>query len=117
MVAEGLGVDVVHHAEVVDVLQEHRGLGYVDQRRPLGSQNCCQVGQRLADLRLDAGQQNSIGRTQLARDDEPLAGSNDGRVVGDCLGSPAQLKDCPQPQLRLALGLLIANPAPWRPSL
>jgi hypothetical protein len=28
-----------------------------------------------------------------------------------------QLKDCPQPQVRCALGLLIEKPAPWRPSL
>ena len=29
----------------------------------------------------------------------------------------AQLKDLPQPQVRWAFGLLMANPAPWRPSL
>jgi hypothetical protein len=28
-----------------------------------------------------------------------------------------QLKDWPQPQLRVAFGLLMLNPAPWSPSL
>jgi hypothetical protein len=28
-----------------------------------------------------------------------------------------QEKDWPQPQLRVAFGFWIANPAPWRPSL
>ncbi len=32
-------------------------------------------------------------------------------------GGRAQENDCPQPQLRSALGFVTANPAPWRPSL
>ena len=33
------------------------------------------------------------------------------------LAAERQLKDLPQPQLRCAFGLSMANPAPWRPSL
>jgi hypothetical protein len=32
-------------------------------------------------------------------------------------GGRVQENDCPQPQLRSALGFVTANPAPWRPSL
>jgi hypothetical protein len=42
--------------------------------------------------------------------------------LGDAIGHLRAPKrdyenDCPQPQVRWALGLLIVNPAPWRPSL
>ena len=42
---------------------------------------------------------------------------NAGRSTRPQLASAAQVKDLPQPQVRWALGLSMANPAPWRPSL
>ncbi len=45
-------------------------------------------------------------------------GNVDGPAVNDEVeGGRTQLKLCPQPQVRVAFGLLMENPAPWRPSL
>jgi hypothetical protein len=70
----------------------------------------------------DIGSLPSRARSPRAIKRNQLVGQLIGNVVSRSRVTPppyeqAYENDWPQPQLRSAFGLLIANPAPWRPSL
>src|SRR3990170_1752564 len=82
MVAKELHVDLVH-ARVVpsEVAEEDRGLGDVGERGALAGEEIGQVGDRLAQLGLEAAAHElAVDDPDLTGDDEPPARPDDGGV-------------------------------------
>ena len=76
MGAERLGVHGVHRREVAKVGHEHHRLRDAVQRCAGTLQQCPRIGESLAGLCLDAGNQRSVRHPQLTRDDKPVSGSD-----------------------------------------
>src|SRR5688572_32388128 len=87
VVPEELHVDLVHLRVVAaEVAEEDRGLRDVGQRRPLALEQPREVGDGLAELVLEAAADElAVDDPDLAGHDEPLPGTDDGRVRTDRL--------------------------------
>ena len=84
MPGEGLGVGRVHDRVVADVVEEDGRLHHALQRCPFGLEEGLEVGEGLARLSLDpAVDERAVSETDLAGDDQPVAGADDRRVRAD----------------------------------